>query len=73
MAPSPSELSPLTAIAPIDGRYAEKTTPLRDLFSEYALIRRRIQVEVAWLKCLAACDELPEVTALSAAAQSCAD
>ena len=70
MTSSPPELSPLTAIAPTDGRYAEKTAPLRKLFSEYALIHRRVQVEVEWLKCLAACNELPEIPALSPAAQA---
>ena len=49
------ELSPLTAVSPIDGRYADKTAPLREVFSEFGLIRRRVQVEIAWL--LALCDE----------------
>lgn len=48
-------LSPLTAVSPVDGRYANKTAPLRAVFSEYGLIRRRVQVEIAWL--LALCDE----------------
>ena len=42
-------LSPLTAVSPIDGRYADKTAPLRAVFSEFGLIRRRVQVEIAWL------------------------
>lgn len=42
-------LSALTAISPIDGRYASKTTDLRDCFSEFALIRERVRVELAWL------------------------
>ena len=56
-------LSPLTAVSPIDGRYADKTAPLREVFSEFGLIRRRVQVEIAWL--LALCDEpaLPEAHA----------
>ena len=56
-------LSPLTAVSPVDGRYADKTAPLRAVFSEYGLIRRRVQVEIAWL--LALCDEpaLPEAHA----------
>ena len=56
-------LSPLTAVSPLDGRYADKTAPLRDVFSEFGLIRRRVQVEIAWL--LALCDEpaLPEAHA----------
>lgn len=60
------ELSALTAVSPIDGRYADKTAPLREVFSEYGLIRRRVQVEIAWL--LALCDEpaLPEASCPSA-------
>ncbi len=73
MPSSPPELSPLTAVSAIDGRYAEKTAPLRELFSEYALMRRRVHVEVEWLKYLAACDAIPEATALSAQAQAAAD
>ncbi len=42
------ELTPLTAISPIDGRYASQTAPLRDYFSEYALIRRRVRVEIEY-------------------------
>ncbi|MGH8659540.1 MAG: adenylosuccinate lyase [Gammaproteobacteria bacterium] len=47
------ELSPITALSPIDGRYAEKTAALRELFSEYGLMRYRILVEVRWLQMLA--------------------
>ncbi len=67
------KLSPLTAVAPIDGRYAAKTAPLRALFSEYGLIRRRVQVEIEWLKCLAACDRVPEAAALSPEALAVAE
>ncbi len=63
---SAPELSPLTAVSPIDGRYAAKTALLRELFSEYGLIRRRVRVEIEWLKCLAACDAIPEAPPLSA-------
>lgn len=42
------ELDLLTAISPIDGRYREKTKPLADFFSEYALIRYRIRVEIEY-------------------------
>ncbi len=52
------ELSPITALSPIDGRYAEKTSILRGLFSEYALIHYRVMVEVRWLQRLAM--HLPE-------------
>ena len=59
------ELSPLTAVSPVDGRYADKTAPLRGIFSEFGLIQRRVRVEIAWL--LALCDEpaLPEAPALT--------
>ena len=46
------DLTALTAVSPIDGRYAAKTAPLRDYFSEYALIRYRVRVEVAYLEAL---------------------
>ena len=48
------ELSPLTAISPADGRYGSKTAPLREIVSEYGLIRYRVAVEVRWLRVLAA-------------------
>jgi adenylosuccinate lyase len=41
-------LSPLTALSPLDGRYAAKVEPLRALLSEYGLMQRRVQVEVEW-------------------------
>src|SRR4249920_1036289 len=46
-------LSSLTAISPVDGRYADKCEALRPIFSEYGLIRQRIRVEALWLKSLA--------------------
>ncbi|QJR14447.1 adenylosuccinate lyase [Usitatibacter palustris] len=46
--------SPLTALSPLDGRYSAKTRPLQDHFSEFALMRCRVRVEVEWLKALAA-------------------
>jgi adenylosuccinate lyase len=46
-------LSPLTAISPVDGRYADKCEELRPIFSEFGLIRQRIKVEALWLKALA--------------------
>ena len=61
------DLTSLTAISPIDGRYAEKTTSLRGIFSEYGLIRFRIMVEVRWLLTLAAQDDIPEIPTLSKA------
>jgi adenylosuccinate lyase len=60
-------LSALTALSPLDGRYCSKVAPLRELFSEYALIRFRVLVEVEWLKALAAENAIPEVRAFSAA------
>ncbi len=59
------ELSALTAVSPVDGRYADKTAQLRPLFSEYALIRFRVLVEVEWFKWLASRPEIPEVPHLS--------
>jgi adenylosuccinate lyase len=59
------ELSALTAICPADGRYADKTTELRKIFSEYGLIRYRVIVEVRWLQKLALQPEITEVPVLS--------
>ncbi|MFV0278454.1 MAG: adenylosuccinate lyase [Parahaliea sp.] len=64
------ELSALTAISPIDGRYGSKTAALREVFSEYGLIRRRVLVEVRWLQRLAAHPGIAEVPALSANANT---
>jgi adenylosuccinate lyase len=60
-------LSPLNALSPLDGRYAGKLDPLRQHFSEYGLIRRRLQVEIAWLKALAAEAALADIPPFSAA------
>ncbi|HKQ27379.1 MAG TPA: adenylosuccinate lyase [Burkholderiales bacterium] len=46
--------SPLAALSPLDGRYARTADPLRAYFSEQALIRYRVRVELAWLEALAA-------------------
>jgi adenylosuccinate lyase len=62
------ELTTLTAISPIDGRYADKTADLRPIFSEYGLIRHRVQVEVRWLQALARYPGIPEVPLLSVSA-----
>ena len=56
----------LTAISPIDGRYANKVDALRPIFSEFGLIRYRVEVEVRWLQALAAEAKIIEVPALSA-------
>lgn len=58
--------SQLANISPIDGRYASKTTPLREIFSEWGLISARVLVEVRWLQSLAenpAIGEMPELSA----------
>ena len=62
------ELTALTAISPVDGRYADKTDELRPLFSEYGLIRHRVLVEVRWLQALAQHPGIPEASPLSARA-----
>jgi adenylosuccinate lyase len=60
--------SALTAISPIDGRYARQVEKLRPIFSEYGLIRFRVLVEVRWLQALAAEAKIDEVPAFSASA-----
>ena len=60
-------LTPLTALSPLDGRYAAKVDPLRTQFSEFGLIRRRLQIEIEWLKALAAEPHLSEIPAFSSA------
>ena len=62
------ELTALTALSPLDGRYGSKTAVLRDFFSEYALIKYRVIVEIEWLKALANEPAIAEVPAFSAAA-----
>ena len=59
--------SDLTALSPLDGRYAVRLDALRPQFSEYGLIRRRLQVEIEWLKALAAEPHFVEIPAFSAA------
>ena len=61
-------LTSLTAISPIDGRYADKASELRDLFSEYGLIRQRVRVEALWFKALAAEPGIIELQGLPSAA-----
>ena len=58
----------LTALSPLDGRYAGKVDPLRPIFSEYGLIRARVKVEVEWLLALAAEPGIPELAPFSAGA-----
>ncbi|MEN8132270.1 MAG: adenylosuccinate lyase [Pseudomonadota bacterium] len=62
------ELSQLSAISPIDGRYGNKCTLLRPIFSEFGLIRHRIIVEIRWLQALASHPSIPEVPPFSESA-----
>jgi adenylosuccinate lyase len=59
------DLSALSAISPVDGRYGSKTAALRPVFSEFGLIKYRLIVEVRWLQALAANPGVIEVPALS--------
>ena len=59
-------LSSLTAISPIDGRYADKAVELRPVFSEYGLIRQRVRVEALWFKALASQNGITELKNLPA-------
>ncbi|MDW5376973.1 adenylosuccinate lyase [Halomonas sp. HP20-15] len=67
------QLSPLTALSPVDGRYETKTQALREHFSEFGLIRARVTVEVRWLERLAAHPQIVEVPPLSAEASAFLD
>lgn len=64
------ELSALTAVSPVDGRYGSKTQSLRNVFSEYGLIRFRFEVEIRWLQKLAQHADIAEVPAFSDAANA---
>jgi adenylosuccinate lyase len=64
------ELSELTAITPVDGRYGARTAPLREVFSEYGLIRQRVTVEIRWLQALAEEPAIAEIAPLSTAARA---
>lgn len=59
--------SVITALSPLDGRYHAKVEPLRFYFSEFALIRFRVHVEIAWLKALSNDPGIAEVPSFSAA------
>ncbi|QBC42945.1 adenylosuccinate lyase [Iodobacter fluviatilis] len=61
------ELSALTALSPLDGRYEKQLADLRPYFSEYALVRNRVAVEISWLKALAAEAAIEEIKPFSAA------
>lgn len=59
------ELNTLSAVTPIDGRYSKATLKLREIFSEYGLIRSRAIVEVTWLIQLADCETLADIPCLT--------
>ncbi|MBK9160807.1 MAG: adenylosuccinate lyase [Nitrosomonadales bacterium] len=61
-----SKLSKLTALSPLDGRYHGKVDHLREYFSEFGLIRFRVQIEIEWLKALGAQVDIPEIAPFSA-------
>ncbi len=63
----------LTAISPIDGRYGSKVEAFRPIFSEYGLIRYRVEVEVRWLQALAKHEQITEVPEFSANANQVLD
>ena len=67
------QLTELTAISPVDGRYGSKTTEYQSIFSEFGLIRHRVIIEIRWLKALAAESAITEVPALSADASKLLD
>jgi len=62
------ELSSLTAVSPIDGRYGSKTNDLKPFFSEFGLIRFRVLIEIRWLQALAKHPQITEVKELSESA-----
>ncbi len=64
------QLSSLTAVSPVDGRYGSRTTALRPIFSEYGLIRNRVLVEVRWLQRLATHASITEVAPFSDSANA---
>ena len=70
-------LTPLTALSPVDGRYAARCADLREIFSEQGLIRARVRVEIAWLQALAGDRHIAELRGLTttdlAAAQQVSD
>eukprot|EP00879_Flechtneria_rotunda_P010075 GHRR01010533.1.p1 GENE.GHRR01010533.1~~GHRR01010533.1.p1 ORF type:complete len:543 (+),score=160.53 GHRR01010533.1:171-1631(+) len=67
------ELSELTAVSPLDGRYGRSMHPLRHIFSEYGLIRARVAVEIRWLQQLASVPQVTEVGPFSGEANAVLD
>ncbi len=51
----------LKSISPLDGRYSEKVSELRDIFSEYGLIKYRVFIEIKWLQHLSSINDLKEL------------
>ena len=64
------DLSSISALSPVDGRYGSKTAALRPYFSEFGLIYNRVLVEVRWLQRLADHPQISEVAPLSDAANA---
>ncbi len=60
------DFNPLTALSPLDGRYASKVDALRTHFSEFGPIKSRLKVEIEWLKALSAEPHFTEIAAFSA-------
>jgi len=67
------QISPISALSPLDGRYESKVSTLRPIFSEYGLIKARVTVEVRWFQMLAAHPDIQEVPAFSAGANAFLD
>ena len=63
----------LTAVSPLDGRYATKCDSLSPYFSEYGLMKHRVLVEIRWLQALAAHSQITELTSLSDSATAYLD
>src|SRR5210317_1433419 len=59
------DLTPLTALSSVDGRYASRTQGLRPICSEFGLIHRRLIVEIRWFQTLAGHPDIPELPGLS--------
>ena len=69
-APALLPLAPLSALSPLDGRYESRTASLRAYFSEFALIKYRIHVEIEWLIALSKTPEIAECAAFSPATET---
>jgi adenylosuccinate lyase len=60
----------LTALSPLDGRYTQETERLKNIFSEFGLMKARLRVELAWLQLLSHCKDITEVPTLSREAKT---